>query len=81
MTETGYDYLFKNNRLLISYCLWIFCNLIIAKMHFFPKRVVEILKIGHLPVKLHPSAPLPTLGTKASNSNCEFYHLYLPKNY
>ena len=55
-SETGYEYLFKNNRLLfsrtINYCFPIvlgnFCNLIIRKqgieMHFFPKQVVEILK-------------------------------------
>ena len=49
---------FKNNRLLFSL---LFCDLNIPKQgiemqFFFPKRVVEILKNGHLPVKLHSSA-------------------------
>ena len=54
-SDTGYDYLFKNNRLLFSrtidYCFpywfWNFCKLIIAKqgikMQIFPERVMEIL--------------------------------------
>ena len=48
---------FNNNKLL-------FCNLKIPKQGiemqlFFPKRVEEILKNGHVPVKLHPSTPPP----------------------
>ena len=65
-SETGYDYLFKNNKLLFSrtidYCFLLFsdfCNLIIPKQgiempaNCFPKRVVGFLKNGHLLVKLH----------------------------
>ena len=69
--QTGYDYLFKNNWLLFSrtidYCFpiafGIFCNLIISKqgikMQIFVSYgwVVEVVKNGHLSVKLHSNAP------------------------
>ena len=61
-SETGYDYLFKNNRLLFSrtiaygfpYCFW---NLIIPKRNtnFFLNGLWRVLKNGYLPVKLHSS--------------------------
>ena len=65
-SETGYDYLFKNNKLLFSrtidYCFLLFsdfCNLIFPKqgieMQIFSKQVVGFLKHGHLLVKLHSS--------------------------
>ena len=69
-SETGYDYLFKNNRLLFSrtidYCFPIvyvmFCNLIIPKQGIemqilFLNGLWRFLKNGHLPDKLHSSAP------------------------
>ena len=69
-SETGYDYLFKNNRLLFSrtidycfpYCFGIFCNLIIPKQGiempiFFLNGLWRFLTNGHLPVNLHSSAP------------------------
>ena len=61
---------FKNNRLLFSllfsYCFPYFFPIVLwsensetgyQNANFFPKRVVETLKNGHLPVKLHSSAP------------------------
>ena len=69
-SKTGYDYLLKNNRLLFSrtidycfpYCFGIFRNLIIPKQGiemqiFFLNGLWRFLKNGHLPVKLHSSAP------------------------
>ena len=67
-SETGYDYLFKkkrlllkNNRLLFSL---LFCDLKIPKQGikmqiFFLNGLWRLLKTGHLPVKLHSSAPPP----------------------
>ena len=93
-SETGYDYLFKNNRLLfprtISHC---FCNLIIPKQGiemqiFFLNGLWRFLKNGHLHAKLHSSAPLPP-GLKenvasplktAVNSNISWYFLLLQQN-
>ena len=61
---------FKNNRLLFSrtiyycfpYCFPIVCNLKIPKQGikmqiFFLNGFWRLLKSGHLPVKLHSSAP------------------------
>ena len=71
-SETGYDYLFKNNRLLFSLLFWNFCNVIIPKqgteMHiFFLNGLWRFLKNGHLPVKLHSSVPPPASFTALLN--------------
>ena len=71
-SETGYDYLLKNNTLLLSrttdYCFpivfGIFYNLIIPKQGikmqmFFLNRLWRFLENLHLPVKLHSNAPPP----------------------
>ena len=53
-------YCFQEQYAIVSL---LFCNLKIPKqgikMQIFPKRVVETLKNGDLPVKLHSSAPPP----------------------
>ena len=71
-SETGSDLLFKNKRLLFSRTIWycfylvflLFCNLKIPKQGikmqiFFLNGLWRLLKNGHLPVKLHSSAPPP----------------------
>ena len=71
-SETGYDYCsrtidycFRENRPLFSLLFsGIFCNLIIPKQgieinFFFLNGLWRSLKNGHLPVKLHSSAPPP----------------------
>ena len=62
-SEMGYYYLFKNNRLLFLLLFsLLFCNLEIPKQGiemqlFFLNGLWKFLKNGHLPVKLHSSAP------------------------
>ena len=65
-SETGYDYLFKNKRLLFqerwAIVFLLFCNLKIPKQGikmqiFFLNRLWRLLKNGQLPIKLRSSAP------------------------
>ena len=68
--ETGYDYLFMNNRLLFprtinycfAYCFWHFLwsnnsETGYRNANFFLNGLWRFLKNGHLPVNLHSSAP------------------------
>ena len=81
-SETGYDYSFKNNRPLFSLLLLDFCNLKIPQQGiemqiFFLNGLWRFLKNGHLPVKLHSSAP-PALNQVSKRRISQM--IYQPKS-